>query len=616
MRRLRALFLVLLDALFVNLSFIIGLFLRFSLDDRYSRIPPHYLHRYVDSLAAITIIYIAVFYIFRLYSSLWRYASINELISIVSATTAATAVCFIYGLSRAMLLPRSIYIISWMLIIFSVGGLRFLYRISWAAYFLNKKGNYIFRNVLVVGGGAAGAKIIKEFQKNRELGYYTVGIVDDDENKQGMFISNVPVIGKTGDIERIVRLKKVNDIIIAMPSASTAEMKSVIDRCKRAKCRVRIIPGINDLLDNASPLSMARDVEIEDLLGREPVKLDIDSIAGYLTGRVIMVTGGGGSIGSELCRQIAKFNPARLMILDIYENNAYEIQNELKYNHPEMKLTVLIGSVRDMERMGEIFSKYRPDVVFHAAAHKHVPLMEFNPAEAVKNNIFGTLNVAQCADKYGAQRFVLISTDKAVNPTNVMGATKRVCEMIIESLDKRSKTEFVAVRFGNVLGSSGSVIPLFKKQIENGGPVTVTDPEVNRFFMTICEAARLVIQAGSLARGGEIFVLDMGQPVKIVDLARDLIRLSGYEPDKDIKIVFTGLRPGEKLYEEVLMTEEGLKKTSHEKIFVGTLLDIDYQRLLDKLGMFDGYYDDPGRVRDILTEIVPTYRESEVPVPR
>lgn len=616
LRRFRVILLILLDALLVNISIFIGLFLRFSLDESYLRIPAADLHRYTSSALGITIIFIVVFYLFKMYSSLWRYASVNELISIFLAVTVATVLSYGYGLLLGIktpgivhTMPRSIYIISWLLIIFFVGGVRFAYRIYWVSYFLNKKGKGAFKNVVVVGAGSAGAKIIKELEKNKELGCYPIGLVDDDKFKQGKYINNIPVLGYTTDIEKVVKQKKADEVIIAMPSASQDQVRDIINRCKNIKCKVRIFPGISDMLDNASPMSRVRDVDIEDLLGREPIKLDIENIAGYLKDKVVLVTGGGGSIGSELCRQIAKFDPKELLILDIYENNAYDLQNELLFKYPNLNLKVLIGSVRDYDRIDCIFNEYKPQVIFHAAAHKHVPLMEENPGEAVKNNVFGTLNVAQCADKYGAKKFVMISTDKAVNPTNVMGATKRVCEMIVEAFDKHSKTEFVAVRFGNVLGSNGSVIPLFKKQIENGGPVTVTHPDINRFFMLIPEAAQLVIQAGAMAKGGEIFVLDMGQPVKIVDLARDLIRLSGLEPDKDIKIVFTGLRPGEKLYEEVLMEEEGLKRTAHEKICVGTLSNIDYNEFLDELKEFEKVLDknDPVLIKKTLSKIVPTY---------
>lgn len=608
LKKYRVLVLVLLDTMLVNLSIIIGLFLRFSLDDRYSKIPPGDMERYYSTAFVITLIFLTVFYFFKLYNSLWQYASVNELISIVGATTVASVISYVYGLIFRVQMPRSIYVISWMLIMLSVGGVRFSYRIFWMAYFWSKKEKSAFKNVLIVGAGAAGSRIIKEMQKNKELGYYPIGLIDDSQYKQGKFINGVQVIGKRDDIYRVVKQRRVDEIIIAMPSAPQQQKKEIIEICKNVKRKVRMLSGVSEMLEGMSSLSRLRDVDIEDLLGRDPVKLDIENIAGYLNGRVVLVTGGGGSIGSELCRQIAKFNPSCLIILDIYENNAYDVQNELKFKYPNINLKVVIGSVRDRTRVEEVFRIYKPDVVFHAAAHKHVPFMEENPGEAIKNNVFGTLNVVQCADKYGTKRFVMISTDKAVNPTNVMGATKRICEMIIQSFDKHSRTEFVAVRFGNVLGSNGSVIPLFKKQIENGGPVTVTHPEINRFFMTIPEAAQLVIQAGAMAKGGEIFVLDMGQPVKIVDLARDLIKLSGLEPDKDIKIEFIGLRPGEKLYEEVLMAEEGLKKTAHEKIFVGTLSDIDYDTLIKEIEGLESVVDEhPEMIKNAIKAIVPTY---------
>lgn len=601
--------LILIDAVLVNLSIIVGLFLRFSLDETYLKIPQDDMNKYLSTAVIITVIFIAVFYFFKLYTSLWRYASVRELISIFAAASIATIICYIYGLVFNIQMPRSIYIISWMLVMLLVGGVRFSYRIFWVSYFWNKKGSAVIRNVLVVGAGAAGARIIKEMQQNKELGYYPIGIVDDNKYKHGKFINNVRVMGGRDDIERIVRHRRIDEIVIAMPSVPQYKKNEIINICKNVKCKVRILPGINDMYDGISSISRLRDIDIEDLLGREPVKLDMENIEQYIRGKSILVTGGGGSIGSELCRQIVRFNPRTLIIFDIYENNAYDLQNELKFLYPELDLRVLIGSVRDRQRLEDVFSEYRPNVIFHAAAHKHVPLMEVNPGEAIKNNVFGTLNTVLCADKYGVERFVLISTDKAVNPTNVMGATKRICEMIIQAIDKHSKTGFVAVRFGNVLGSNGSIIPLWKKQIEKGGPVTVTHPEINRFFMTIPEAAQLVIQAGIMARGGEIFVLDMGTPVKIADFARDVIRLSGFEPDRDIKIVFIGLRPGEKLYEEVLMAEEGLKRTAHEKIFVGTLSDIDYDTLLKEIDSLENIVNEqPDMIREVLKRVVPTYK--------
>jgi len=464
------------------------------------------------------------------------------------------------------------------------------------------------RRVMVVGAGDAGAMVIKELKRHPELNLKPVAVIDDNVDKHHSKIMGVPIVGSRSKIEETTRKLNIDEIIVAIPSASKALLKDILNECKKTKCKLKTLPGMYELIDGKVTIQQIRDVQIEDLLGREPVVIDLDEVCGYLSDQVVLVTGGGGSIGSELCRQIARFAPKKLLILDIYENNAYELEQELKRKYPLLDLEVLIASVRERERMEAIFREYRPSVVFHAAAHKHVPLMEHNPTEAIKNNVFGTLNVAECADKYGSKRFVLISTDKAVNPTNIMGATKRIAEMIIQGMDRISKTEYVAVRFGNVLGSSGSVIPLFKKQIAEGGPVTVTHPEITRFFMTIPEAVQLVLQAGSMAKGGEIFILDMGEPVKIVDLARDLIRLSGFEPDVDIEIKFTGLRPGEKLYEELLMAEEGLTATKHKKIYIGKPCAIDMVELrgeLEKLRFIcNGPKEDIG---GYIKRLVPTY---------
>ena len=437
--------------------------------------------------------------------------------------------------------------------------------------------------------------------------------MDDSQNKKGKRISGVKVVGNRYDIPDLVKEYEIDVIIIAIPTLETEEKTEIINICKKTTCKLQIIPGIYEIIKGEATISRIKDVDVEDLLGRDPITLDNEGIKTYISNKVILVTGGGGSIGSELCRQIAVYNPKELIIFDIYENNAYDIQNELKYKYPNLKLTTLIGSVRDIDRLEEVFSEYKVNVVFHAAAHKHVPLMEDSPKEAIKNNVFGTLNVAKMASKYNVNRFVLISTDKAVNPTNIMGATKRLCEMIIQAMDKQSKTEFVAVRFGNVLGSNGSVIPLFKKQIANGGPVTVTHKKITRYFMLIPEAAQLVLQAGCFAKGGEIFVLDMGKPVKIYDLAYDLIKLSGFEPNVDIKIEVTGLRPGEKLYEELLMSEEGLKNTSHNKIYIGkpTFESMDVlQKKLDELRALLSE-DDINIIKEKMTSIVPTYHRED-----
>ena len=445
-----------------------------------------------------------------------------------------------------------------------------------------------------------------------ELKSKPVAIIDDDMLKQGKKINGVPIVGQRKDITTIVEKKQIDEIIIAIPSASNKDINEIFAECSKTQCKVKILPSVSQLIDESVVMQKVRDVNIEDLLGREPVNLDVNEVSSYIKDQVVLVTGGGGSIGSELCRQIVGFEPKKLIILDNYENNAYDIQNELLHRNPDLDLTVVIANIRERQRIESIFKMYKPDVVFHAAAHKHVPLMEANPTEAIKNNVFGTLNVAECSDKYGTKRFVLISTDKAVNPTNIMGATKRIAEMVIQALNRNSKTEFVAVRFGNVLGSNGSVIPLFKKQIEQGGPVTVTHPEVTRFFMTIPEAVQLVIQAGAMAKGGEIFVLDMGQPVKIADLARNLIKLSGFEPDMDIKIVYTGLRPGEKLYEELLLNEEGLEATKNNKIYVAKPLHTDLALLKRELECLkELILKDSEEIPEYIKLIVPTYKKAE-----
>ncbi len=464
-------------------------------------------------------------------------------------------------------------------------------------------------NVMIIGAGMAGSMIIHELQTSKYINMNPVCILDDNPIKEKQIISNVPVVGKTDDVVEIAKKYDIDDIIVAIPSASPKTLKAIYEKCSLANCKVQTLPGIYQLINEDVSVSKLRRVDIADLLGREQVSIDVNSIAEYVRDNVVLVTGGGGSIGSELCRQIAAQGPKQLIIFDIYENNAYDIEQELHRTHPELNLLTLIGSVRDKSKVDDLFKTYRPDIVFNAAAHKHVPLMETSPNEAVKNNVFGTLNIAKAADKYSAKRFVQISTDKAVNPTNIMGATKRICEMIVQTMAKKSKTEFVAVRFGNVLGSNGSVIPLFRKQIEAGGPVTVTHKDIIRYFMTIQEAVTLVLQAGAYAKGGEIFVLDMGEPVKIYDLALNLVRLSGLEPNVDIDIVCTGLRPGEKLYEERLMAEEGLQKTANDMISIGRPLDIDADFLYNKLDeLYKLAYEETDQMKELVSELVPTYK--------
>ena len=469
--------------------------------------------------------------------------------------------------------------------------------------------------VLIIGAGCAGEMVVKELEKNPQLNKKAVAIIDDDITRIGDQVSGVDIVGTRNSILKIVKLYKIDEIIFSIANISKKGKKEIIDICKNTNCKIKTIPGIYEIIDGKVDIKQVRDVDIEDLLGREPIEVDFNLMGSYIQDSTILVTGAGGSIGSELCRQIANIRPKKLIMLDNYENNLYSIQQELirKYGD-SIKMIAVVASIREQKRMEKIFDKYRPEVVFHAAAHKHVPLMENSPGEAIKNNIFGTLNVAMLSNKYNVKRFLLISTDKAVNPTNVMGATKRAAEMIIQSLNEESKTEFVAVRFGNVLGSNGSVIPLFKKQIEEGGPVTVTHPKIIRYFMTIEEAVGLVIQAGGMAKGGEIFVLDMGEPVKILDLAKNLIRLSGFEPDVDIKIVFTGLRPGEKLYEELLMSEEGLLDTKHKKIFIGRPIDFDkndLQKYLIELRNIVLEEDDE-LMEQAMKNLVPTFISPEV----
>lgn len=598
--------LVFLDILLINLATFSALLIKFD-----AVIPAHYMNIFLHSLILTTAIKILVFYIFKLYKSLWQYASISELLQIFAATLVGSAGVYIFGLIVNMTLPRSVYIISWLVTFTMIGSSRLSYRIARKAKRILERGREHKTRAMIVGAGNAGSMVIKELKNHDELNTVPVVAIDDDRWKHNTTIHGVPVKGDRHKINELVEKYGVDEIIVAIPSASRKELSEILSICKETRCRLKKLPGVYEIINERVGIKHIRDVSIEDLLGRDEVQLNMDDIAGYLKNETVLVTGGGGSIGSELCRQIARFSPKKLIIFDIYENNAYDLQNELSRTYKnKLHLEVLIGSVRDKERLKQVFSQYRPGVVFHAAAHKHVPLMEDNPAEAVKNNVIGTLNAAQCADEYGTRKFVLISTDKAVNPTNIMGATKRLAEMVVQSMDKHSKTEFVAVRFGNVLGSNGSVIPLFKRQIAQGGPVTVTHPDIIRYFMTIPEAAQLVIQAGAMANGGEIFILDMGEPVRIVDLAKDLIRLSGLEPDVDIKIEYTGLRPGEKLYEELLLAEEGIEATTHEKIFVGQPLMLSYQEVLLAIKALENNLGDASKLRACMASAVPSYINS------
>ncbi|MBS4538837.1 polysaccharide biosynthesis protein [Clostridium sp. D2Q-11] len=596
------------DIILINMAFLVSFYLRFD-----TSVPQNILQLYIDNIIAITLIKILIFSLFGIYNSLWRYASIDELVQVISAVIVANTAVLSYLYIRQIHFPRSIYLLVTILDIMYVGGVRFSYR------FIRKIKNDLFnsrgkrKRIMVIGAGDAGALVIKEYKNHKELNSDPVVLIDDDRSKEGRKINGVPVKGQRYDIRSQVIKNNIDEIVIAIPSASKSEIKEVLEECKKTHCKVKTLPGMFELIDGKISIKQLREVEIEDLLGRDEVTLDTQEINNYIKGKIVLITGGGGSIGSELCRQIAKFAPKELIILDIYENNVYDLQNELKRKYKDINLKAIIASVRDEQKINSIMNRFKPNVVFHAAAHKHVPLMEDNPHEAVKNNVFGTFNVAKASDKYGIDKFVLISTDKAVNPTNIMGATKRLCEMIVQSIDKVSDTEFAAVRFGNVLGSNGSVIPLFKNQIAEGGPVTVTHKDVIRYFMTIPEASQLVLQAGAMARGGEVFVLDMGEPVRILDLARDLIILSGLEPEKDIPIEIVGLRPGEKLYEELLMNEEGLENTKHNKIFIGKPIFNDYKLLVKKLEelkqlMFCGSEEE---IRQRMSNLVPTYKKPQ-----
>lgn len=549
---------------------------------------------------------VMVFYIFRLYTSLWKYASVSELCSVVFAVITSSGLLAAGMHVTGLEMPQSYWFIYFLFLLVMTSEIRFFYRFM--RFFRNKMNPKKMDNVMIIGAGDAGAAILKEIHLSKKFSRNVCCIIDDNPLKQGRYIQGCPVVGGREKIEENVEKYSIGKIIIAMPAASKQDIKEILEICKTTKCELSILPGTYQLINGDVSVSQLRPVDIEDLLGRESIKVNLDEILGYVKNKVVLVTGGGGSIGSELCRQLAGHGVKRLIIFDIYENNAYEIQQELKERYPELDLVVLIGSVRNTHRINTVMEKYRPNIVYHAAAHKHVPLMEDSPNEAIKNNVFGTYKTAAAAGKNGVERFVLISTDKAVNPTNIMGASKRMCEMIVQTLNNYYATEFVAVRFGNVLGSNGSVIPLFRKQILAGGPVTVTHPDIIRYFMTIPEAVSLVLQAGVYAKGGEIFVLDMGEPVKIADLAKNLIRLSGYEVGTDIEIKYTGLRPGEKLYEELLMDEEGMQDTDNKLIHIGKPIEIDEKLFMRQLSELQKIANqDSDDIKEAVKRIVPTY---------
>ncbi len=633
-----AFYLVVYDIIAVNFSYFLGLWLRFDL--QYSNIPREYLSAFLKFAPVYTVAVVIVFYILRLYNSLWRFASFNELNRIFAASVITTVIQIVGITALFVRMPFSYYVVGAATQFALITVVRFAYRFINMERARREQSARPRHNVMVIGAGAAGQTILRELQNSKEVSGKACCVIDDNPNKWNRYMAGVPVVGGRDSIMEMAKKYKIDEIFFAIPTASIEDKRDILNICKETGCDMKSLPGLYQLANGDVSLSKLKPVAVEDLLGRDPIKVNMDEIFSQLKGKVIMVTGGGGSIGSELCRQIAAHDPKELVIFDVYENNAYDIQQELKKKYPNLKLDVLIGSVRDSRKIFKVFETYHPEIVYHAAAHKHVPLMEDSPCEAIKNNAIGTYKTAYAAIAHGCKKFVLISTDKAVNPTNIMGASKRLCEMEIQAFDhkvkegkaweipqifthwmdevvkkpeveetlKNAKTEFVAVRFGNVLGSNGSVIPLFKKQIEAGGPVTVTHPDIIRYFMTIPEAVSLVLQAGIYAHGGEIFVLDMGQPVKIDTLARNLIRLSGHTPDGDIKIEYTGLRPGEKLYEEKLMAEEGLKKTENELIHIGCPIPFDIEEFLKELdALMEAAYKNDEHIRERVEKIVTTY---------
>ena len=630
-----SLYLVVYDIIAVNLAYLMALWFRF--DCRFSLIPEVYLKAWIQFAPFYTVLCLAVFTVLKLYRSLWRFAGYSELLRVTVATV-LTGFLHYVGITLFFEAMPISYILFGMIIQFClIIGIRFSYRFVLLERSRREKSEKKNqgKNILLIGAGDAGRLILRDVQRTE----FDVGkvqcIIDDNPNKWGRYIENISIVGGRDEIMASVEKYQIQQILIAIPSAKAEEKRDILNICKETGCELKILPGIYQLVNGDVMLSKMKEVAVEDLLGREPIQVNLDEIFEHLKGKTILVTGGGGSIGSELCRQIAGHHPKQLILFEIYENNAYDIEQELKRKYPELNLVVLIGSVRDSRRIDWVFETYKPDIVYHAAAHKHVPLMEGSPNEAIKNNVIGTYKTAYAALKSGCQRFVLISTDKAVNPTNIMGASKRLCEMVIQSMNRISqtgqvdllpqlwshswnpieevranpvKTEFVAVRFGNVLGSNGSVIPLFKKQIADGGPVTVTHPDIIRYFMTIPEAVSLVLQAGTYARGGEIFVLDMGDPVKIDTLARNLIKLSGYKPDVDIKIEYTGLRPGEKLYEEKLMAEEGLQTTPNRLIHIAKPIPFDVEAFMKQVEILaEASYTNSQNIKQLVSEIVPTY---------
>ncbi len=649
-----AIYLMIFDVVAINFSYFFALFMRFEFS--YKSIPQEYFMAYLKFAPIYTVFTIVIFYVLRLYSSLWRFASFNELNRVVGASVITTLFHWVGITVLFARMPMSYYITGPIIQFCLVTAVRFSYRYITMERQRRELRDNIKHNAMIIGAGAAGQVILRELKNSNESQTRVCCMIDDNPNKWGRYMDGIPVVGGRDSIFESVDKYGIDKILVALPTADKEQRREILNICKETGCEIKSLPGIYQLTNGEVSLSKMKKVDVVDLLGREPIKVNMDEICTYIEGKVILVTGGGGSIGSELCRQVAKHHPKQLIIFDIYENNAYDIEQELRKNCPELNLVVLIGSVRDSRRIEGVFEKYRPQIVYHAAAHKHVPLMENSPNEAIKNNVIGTYKTAYAAMKYGTERFVLISTDKAVNPTNIMGASKRLCEMVIQSMNvicrdgrtdilpklyahtdddeayrnvlkmtaaasevsvakeqplepgKKYVTQYAAVRFGNVLGSNGSVIPLFKKQIEAGGPVTVTHPDIIRYFMTIPEAVSLVLQAGVYAQGGDIFVLDMGEPVKIDLLARNLIKLSGYTPDVDIKIVYSGLRPGEKLYEEKLMAEEGLQKTQNDLIHIGKPIPFNIEEFMKQLELLaEVSYNNTDNIEEIVAGVVKTY---------
>lgn len=600
---------VIADILAVIIAYGLALLLRF--DMKYSEIPEQYIEGYMYYIVLASVLLVCCYVIAKLYRSVWSYAGINEILKTCVASIVACVLTGVVFSIAIMRMPISFYLIGWLLVFGFTASIRMMYRLLRRMRIKadNSKGNTERQNIMIIGSGAAGLVLLREYHNSYYLTDRVKIFIDDNAQKWNKYLDGVLIEGGRNKILESVEKYQINKIILAMPTADRKDIRDILEICKETDCQIQTVPGVYQLVNGEVNVSKLRNVEIEDLLGRDPIEVNLDEILGYIKGKTVLVTGGGGSIGSEICTQLAEHEVGHLIIFDIYENNAYDIQQKLRWNHPELNLTVLIGSVRNTHRINCVMKQYKPDVVFHAAAHKHVPLMEDSPNEAIKNNVFGTYKTASAAGRNHVKKFVLISTDKAVNPTNIMGASKRMCEMIVQTLNHFYETDFVAVRFGNVLGSNGSVIPLFKKQIAAGGPVTVTHPDIIRYFMTIPEAVSLVLQAGAYAKGGEIFVLDMGEPVKIADLAKNLIRLSGYKLGEDIEIEYTGLRPGEKLYEELLMDEEGLQDTENKMIHIGKPIDMDEEKFMHQLiKLRDAANDDSDAIRAMVKEIVPTYQ--------